>query len=62
MVKDQNNASDEESKSSADATASADSSDAVQKKNIVEALYSPETADIDFEIPELGPELRPVDF
>lgn len=33
-----------------------------RKLSTTEALYSPEAADIELEIPKLGPELRPVDF
>lgn len=33
-----------------------------RKLSIIEALYSPEAADIELEICQLGPELRPVDF
>lgn len=33
-----------------------------RKLSITEALYSQEAADIELELPKLGPELRPVDF
>ena len=48
-----------------DSSADADAVPAMRserKRSVTDALYSPEAADIEFEIPKLGPILRPVDF